>query len=472
VIATLIGAALLQGAVFESPRRNFTSGDPAPDTVLIAPAGSMQDRWAWAERTVRGRYDTFWVGWTVPGDPTGAQWYYIDRGVPVRVGTSVVTGTFQTSGSVGGLRFEGEPMASVVGQRDMHETTILLRYEMAGGTATLTRLHVGSFAFPVHFDGGALMWLGAGDDAGSVDLVRGAYADTDEDWAKRDLVSAVATHRTAAVASPVLRDWLADVSAPAAARRTAADGLAAIGDPDAVSALRSAARNDTSASVRSGAARALARSADAGTAIAELTRIAREDPDRGVRRTAVTSIGSIPDQSAFDALVAIIEAPPDTAASATRRTALTTVVAQSRQPSSPASQSVLDLLDRVARTDTDAAVRRQAISSLASLRDPRVTPLLARLAATHADDATRRAATTALSNAEPRAVALATLRNLAWEHESVDTQRAAVTALTRMQGDDVRTLLAELAENHPRADVRRSSLRAVLDMDTRATGGA
>jgi HEAT repeat protein len=126
----------------------------------------------------------------------------------------------------------------------------------------------------------------------------------------------------------------------------------------------------------------------------------------------------------------------------------------------------------VARTDTDAAVRRQAISSLASLRDPRVTPLLARLAATHADDATRRAATTALSNAEPRANVLATLRSLAWEHESVDTQRAAVTALTRMQGDDVRTLLAELAENHPRADVRRSSLRAVLDMDTRAAGGA
>jgi HEAT repeat protein len=283
-------------------------------------------------------------------------------------------------------------------------------------------------------------------------------------------VSAAAAHRTASAAAPALRAWLADGALPSAVRRTAADALGTLADGSAVDALRTAARNDTSATVRSAAARALARAADPATAVAELTRIANEDDDRSVRRNAVNAIGSIRDPVAFDALVGIIEAPPDTAGSTTRRSALTAVVARTRRPSVPASQAVLDLLARVARTDADAAVRRQAVSSLVGLRDPRTTPVLIDIARTHADAATRRTTAAGLSDAEPRADALAALRGLAWEHENADTQRAAVNALSRMEGDDVRTILAELAESHPRADIRRASLRAVIELDTRAGG--
>jgi HEAT repeat protein len=341
---------------------------------------------------------------------------------------------------------------------------------MIDGRAVLARVHVGSFAFPMFFDGGALAWLGEGDDAGSISLIRAAWDSAAEDRVLRDLVSAAAAHRTASAAAPALRAWLADGALPSAVRRTAADALGTLADGSAVDALRTAARNDTSATVRSAAARALARAADPATAVAELTRIANEDEDRSVRRNAVNAIGSIRDPVAFDALVGIIEAPPDTAGSTTRRSALTAVVARTRRPSVPASQAVLDLLARVARTDADAAVRRQAVSSLVGLRDPRTTPVLIDIARTHADAATRRTTAAGLSDAEPRADALAALRGLAWEHENADTQRAAVNALSRMEGDDVRTILAELAESHPRADIRRASLRAVIELDTRAGG--
>jgi HEAT repeat protein len=469
MIASLLGAALLQGIVLDAPRPDIEEGDPAPDTVFTAPAGSLQERWTWAEQTLRS-HESFWVGWTVPGDPTGAQWHFIDRGVPVRIGSSVVMGNFRMSGSVGGLSFHGVSLTSVVGPRDLHETAILLRYDRRDGRTVLTRIHAGSFAFPLFFDGGALAWLGGGNDAGSIGLIRAAWGSAADDRVLRDLVSATAAHRTASAAAPALREWLANAVLPSAVRRTAADALGTHADDGAVDALRTAARSDTSASVRSAAARALARAAEPATAVAELTRIANQDEDRSVRRNAVNAIGAIGDRVAFDALVGIIETPVDTTESTTRRSALATVVAQARRRSVPASQPVLDLLARVARIDSDASVRRQAVSSLVGLRDPRVTPLLIDIARTHADAATRRTAAAGLSSAEPRTDALAALRGLAWEHESVDTQRAAVNALSRMEGDDVRTVLAELAESHPRSDIRRSSLRAVLDLDTRGSG--
>jgi HEAT repeat protein len=468
MIVPLLGAALLQGILFDTPQTR-EPGDPAPDTVLVAPAGSLQERWAWAERSARDRRDAYWIGWTVPGDPSGARWYYIDRGVPVRTGASVILGTFRVSGSVGGLTFQGVPLTGVVGAGDLHETVVLLRYDRIDGRLAISRVHVGSFAFPVHFDGGVLFWLGRGDDAGSVPLLRNAYIGSGDERLGRDLVSAVAAHRSASAAMPALREWLADAAEPSGIRRIAAESLAELGGAGAADALLNAVRNDTSAAVRSAAARGLARSAEPALAVAELARAAREDADRGVRRNAVSAIGSIRHPLAFDALVEIIDEPVDTVRSDTRRTALSSVIARAGPPT-PASREVLDLLERAALGDADASVRRQAISSMVSLRDARVTPTLVRIAQSHADASTRRSAVNGLADAQPRADALAALRSLAWEHESADTQRAAVNALERMEGHDVRTLLAELAESHPRADVRRAALRAVIEMDTRGGG--
>lgn len=463
---------LLAAALFQTPLPGHdlrTSGDPSPDTVLIASAGSLQERWAWAERAVRGRFDAFWVGWTVSGDPTGGQWYYIDRGAPVNVGSSVIVGSLTVSGSFGGIRFSGVPLGGLVPARDPHETAVLLRYEVSDGRARLTRVYAGSFAFPVHFDGGALVWLGEGDDAGSVALLRGAWADAADEGERRDLVAAVSAH-TGPAALPALSGWLANGDIPASVRRTAAEGLARPGSRDAVSALMAAMREDSSASVRSAAARALARAAEPASAIAALRRLADEDPDRGVRRNAVSAIGSIRDPAAFEALVAIIEAPVDTTRTTTRRSALSALVADARAPSTPASPEVLELIERIAFNDAEGSVRQQAVSSMASLRDPRLTPVLIRIAGTHPDAGTRRAATSALARVEPRADAVEALERIAMSHESADTQRAAVSALSRMDGDDVRAILARLAEDHPRSDIRRSALRAVIELDARDGG--
>jgi len=466
MITPLLVAAVLQSAAPGAFDRD--SGDAGPDTVLLAPAGSLADRWAWAERSVRGHYNEYWIGWTVPGDATGGQWYFVDRGVPVNIGTSTIIGSFQISGSFGGMSFAGVPLSGLLPARDLHETAILLRYETRNGRSTLTRVHAGSFAFPVFFDGGALAWLGGGDDAGSVPLIRGAYADAEDADVQRDLVSAVAAHRDSPAASPVLRAWLADAATPVSVRRTAANGLARHGGRDEVASLTTAMRNDTSSTVRSAAARALAHVADPATAIRELTRLAHDDPDRGVRRNAVTSISLIDDPVAFQALVAMVEAPPDTTPSATRRAALTSAVRTGRRTDGPTSKQVIDLLQRVIANDEDGSVRQQAVNSMITLHDPALTPVLIRIAQTHADGRTRSVAIRGLATAEPRAAALEALRKLAWEHEDPATQRSAVSTLARMEGDDVRAILSELAERHTRADVRRAALRAVLDLDARA----
>jgi HEAT repeat protein len=441
----------------------------APDLVLSAPADAgLAARAAWADRTARDRqFASWWIGWSIAGDTTGRTWYYIDRNSPVHNSATFSMGAIRITGSGGELQFAGVNLRPLVGAASPHETVVLLRYTMRDGRPALERVHVGSYAFPVHFSGGALLWLGGAADEESALALRSAFGATADPVLQRDLVGAVGAHQTSASAAPVLRAWLDNAALLSATRREAADWLGHHRHADAVTALSNAARADTSVTVRTTAARALARAAAPNVATEFLARLAREDGDARVRREAIAALGTIRDERAFRALVEFVEEPGDSLQNATRRQALSVVSGQS-QPRGPRQpQEVIDLLVRIARNDADGSVRTSAVDGLANLRDPRVLPILVDIATNHSDVRVQQRATQGLGRTEPASGAIDPLRRLTWEHARPEVQNTAVRALAQLRTEDVRPLLADIAERHPRPEVRRVALQAVLDQRLR-----
>lgn len=441
---------------------SLVQAGPDPDRVIRAPDGQdLRDRWTWAERTAREAGGPFWIGWAVRGDTTGQTWHFVDRGMPVHARTNIAIGTFYVSGGMaGGLSFPGAPLRPLVGEHDSHDTVILLRYRRTQGRDSLERVHVGSFAFPVHFEGGTLLWLGRAADAASVSLLRTVFAGAQDNGIRRDIVGAAGAHTDAAAVTAASAAWLDDDALAPSVRREAAAWLGYHAHPDGVAVLTRRARADTSVSVRSAAVRALPRAAPASVAVAELVRLAREDSDARIRRDAVTALGSIRAEPAFRALVELIEQPGDSAMATTRRQAVSTLARPGSQEPQP--QQVLDLLARVAKNDSTASVRNAAVDALASLRDPRTIPILLDLARTAPDTRVQQRAAQGLGRVDAER-ALDPLRQLIWEHPRPEVQTAAARALIMLATEDARQLLADVAERHERPEVRRTAVQALIN---------
>jgi HEAT repeat protein len=248
-------------------------------------------------------------------------------------------------------------------------------------------------------------------------------------------------------------------------RREAAAWLGRHAHPDAVQALERALRDDSSATLRSQAARSLARVASADVAVTALVRAARTDPEQAVRRSAVQALGGVADDRAAAALAGLISDPGESAPTSVRREAVTQFGQRAR--SGPAPAATVELLQRISRNDSEAAVRLQAVESLLRLPDVATISFLVGLVNDHPDTRVQQRAVQAIARTEPSSDAAAALRRLAWEHSRLDVQRYATRALVQVGTDDARRLLADIAERHPHADVRRSALQAIVTLDTR-----
>jgi HEAT repeat protein len=89
------------------------------------------------------------------------------------------------------------------------------------------------------------------------------------------------------------------------------------------------------------------------------------------------------------------------------------------------------------------------------------------MATDHPDTRVQQRAIQALGRAEPQADAAAVLRRIVWDSPRLEAQRNAARALATMGTDEARRLLGEIAERHPNADVRRSALQAMVNLETR-----
>jgi HEAT repeats len=457
------GLALMQSFVMSSPGQSAAGAVARPDTVIVAAGGDFAARIAWAEQTARtNTYASYWVGWVIGGDPGGSRWFYVDRNRK-EDDRARSFGGWSFSGSAGGLSFAGIDLPALTGARDAHDIAILVRYETAGGRTTPVRVHAGSYAFPLLFDGGALLWLGGATDAENVSRARDAFAAATDDEVRAGLVAAVGASRESGVVAPVLRGWLEDTRLSTAVRREAANWLGYHPDRDGAAALTRVARSDTSVTVRAAALRSIARSAPAATSVDVLVGIGRDDGNARVRRDAVQALGTVDDERAFRALVDLVEQPADTARTAVRSEAMQVLARQARQ-GEQVPQATIDLFARVARTDPDTSVELRAVDALIAVHDQRATPVLISLVESHPNGRVQARAVQGLARAEPSADVLRALQRIVNSHPRPETQRAAVRSMVSVDDPSVRDVLADMAEKHPRAEIRKAALDALVQL--------
>jgi len=458
-----LGFALLQGFItYGGSASNQDTLQAAPDAVAPSPTPGLEAGWTWAESAARGTRQPYWIGWSIEGDTTGAVWNYYDRMVPLDAEQRRSASQMRVTGFYGNMSFSGAKPGSVVGSTDPHQIVILLRFEPDGNRTTLTRLHVGNAALPLRFGRGTLYWLGRSSDAASVSRLQALYAGNSA--FRRDFVTAVGTHLDADAAVPVLVDWL-EAGDTLTIRREAASWLGRHGHPTGVQALERALREDSSTSVRSSVARALARVASPDVAVAALLRAARNDENQSVRRSAVQALAEVEGDRGASALAELIENPPTGTPASVRSDAVAQLGRQAR--SGPTPRATVDMLSRISRDDADASVRMQAAQSLMQLPDVATVSFLADLANNHPDARIQQRAVQALGRAEPQADAAAALRRIIWDSSRLDAQRNATRALAQVGSDEARRLLGEIAEGHPNADIRRVALQTIVNLETR-----
>jgi HEAT repeat protein len=281
---------------------------------------------------------------------------------------------------------------------------------------------------------------------------------------RRDFVTAVGTHLDTDAAVPVLANWL-EAGDTLTIRREAASWLGRHAHPMGVQALERALREDSSTSVRSSVARALARVASPDVAVAALLRTARNDENQSVRRSAVQALAEVEGDRGANALAALIENPPAGTPASVRSDAVAQLGRQAR--SGPTPRATIDMLTRISRDDADASVRMQAAQSLMQLPDVATVSFLSDLANNHPDARIQQRAVQALGRAEPQADAAAALRRIIWDSSRLDAQRNATRALAQVGNDEARRLLGEIAEGHPNADIRRVALQTIVNLETR-----
>jgi beta-lactamase regulating signal transducer with metallopeptidase domain/HEAT repeat protein len=425
-LLALGGARGVPAAVAQKPAEE-TEPDPpkreraqqraqGPDTVLLNsdPALSWTERWAWAERQANTlARPGYWIGYSVR-PPAGLDhpMVYIDpRAVVIGEGITLSGRLF---GDFHGLRFPGVPLAGLVGGGDPGRIKLLFEFR---GTGRLARIHASSFELPVDLGSHALLWLGRGDDSGSVRLVERLYQSASTTDLKHQAIDALGIHGASELVVPALERRLA-ADEPGRVRAQAAEWLGAHAVPRSLTLLAGAARGDRSGEVRREAAEAVG-DLKLPAATDTLIALARTLADPEARREAVESLG---------------------------------------QRSEP---QVRTALEAIAREDRRAEVQREAVETLGELADGKGGTTLRDIARTHPNVDVRREAIETVGQSLAPAEAVAFLTEMARGDQHPDVQREAVETLGEVGTEAARAAVVALAGTHPHPDVRREAIETL-----------
>ena len=120
-------------------------------------------------------------------------------------------------------------------------------------------------------------------------------------------------------------------------------------------------------------------------------------------------------------------------------------------------------IERVVASNNDADVVSEAIEALGELDDAGVIDVLVRIANTHSHPGARQEAVETLGDIEV-AGRVEALTRLAWDHQDVVVQREAVETLSDLH-DDTAALAAleRIAREHPREEVQAEALERLAD---------
>jgi HEAT repeat protein/beta-lactamase regulating signal transducer with metallopeptidase domain len=157
-------------------------------------------------------------------------------------------------------------------------------------------------------------------------------------------------------------------------QREAIESLGQVQDSAAVNALSILARTHPRIEARREAVETLAESSASKEVVALLGAIAREDGSTDVQREAVESLGEVAGGAGLSEVATLALTHP---AIDVRREAIETLTEHAPTP------TALDVLSRIVATDRDDEARREALESLAELRDGAGVPTLVEIARSH-----------------------------------------------------------------------------------------
>lgn len=238
------------------------------------------------------------------------------------------------------------------------------------------------------------------------------------------------------------------------ARREAVETLGDLGE-SGLSAIIEIARTHPDAEVRREAVETIGEQAPAAQALTLLADIARRDRHPDVQREAVETLGEVNDARSFGLLVEFARTHP---VSDVRREAIAALGESGSRP-----DSVIAILDEVARGTDNEDAAREAVESLGELHDPRALDRVARIARTHANiDIRRKAIETYAESADPSAAATL-LTEILTGDAPADVYREALESLEELPGGTGIPSLIDAARSHPNREVRAMAFRRLAE---------
>ena len=239
-------------------------------------------------------------------------------------------------------------------------------------------------------------------------------------------------------------------------QREAVETLGEIGELG-LPAVIDIARTHPSPEVRREAIETVAEHVPPAQALELLGQIARRDPDSDVQRAAVETLGELHDDRAYNLLVELARTHP---VSDVRREAVETLGETGR------TDSVIVILDGVARGADDPDVAREAVETLAELEDPRALGRVARIARQASGDIeVRRAAIEKYAEYAPADSAVALFQSILAADAPEDVYSEVLESLEELEGGAGIPALIDAARSHPNREVRADALRRLAESD-------
>lgn len=312
------------------------------------------------------------------------------------------------------------------------------------GNNQVTRMEVYNLERKREYGGYPVYWLGRANNEESLNYLRGLADAAPINLLSERAVLAISLHDDARVAS-LLKNFIR-TSQNQRIRSSSVYWLGQVGGEQAF--LGDIVRSESEdRKLRRQAAHAIGEGRDRG-ALALLQNLYDTVKDSEVHRSIVQAAGDNQEQeAAFVFILKVAKNDPDREA---RRTAV-------RQLGQFEREAAVDELMKIYASDTDMEVKRTVLHALAETRNPRAQARLLELARTEPNSELRRQAIHVL--AERGEAVVDDLIKLYDGERTPDVQRTILQSLSEIKSTRVEDKLFEVARNNASLDLRRQAIR-------------
>ncbi len=308
----------------------------------------------------------------------------------------------------------------------------------------ITRMEVYNLEHKREYSGYPVYWLGRANNEESLNYLRALSLAAPLDMLSERAVLGIALHDDSRVAS-MLKNFVS-TSQNQRIRSSSIFWLGQIGGEQ--SFLADIVRNDTEdKKLRRQAAHAIGNSHDRG-ALTTLQGLYDTVKDPEVRRSIIQAAGNNPeDQAAFTFLLAVAKSDPERDS---RRTAV-------RQLGQFKREDVVEELNKIYSNEVDLDVRRSALSALAETKSPKAQARLLEIARTDPNVELRRQAIRALAQRGDAVVE--DLIKLFDSERAPEVRRTVLQSLSEIKTTRVEDKLFEVARSDETVELRRQAIR-------------